>query len=434
MKIKTWGTFFVMLAVLFSTEFVSAQFGVFRHRIRPVRHARYYYCIPQTDSEVISETVPDVTPEAAPEDSSNAISTTNNQGITASMFGKTQEGDDVTVFTLTNANGLVVKILDFGGVLYEINVPDKNGNLGNISANYATVPEYQTIRPYFGSLVGRYGNRIALGKFTLDGTEYTLPINNPPNALHGGLKGFDQVIWNAEPFEEENAVGLKLTYTAKDGEEGYPGNLAVTVLYKLTNADELVIDYTATTDKATPVNLTNHTFWNLAGATSGTILNHQLQLGASRYLPTDAGLIPTGEIANVEGTPLDFRTAKAIGQDIAQITDPQYNGGYDHCLILDQQNPGEMTFCAHIYEPTTGRTMDITTTEPAVQFYSGNFLDGTTGVGDYRYEKQSAFCLETQHYPDSPNQPAFPNTILRPGETYRHTTIHKFGVQPDSAE
>ncbi len=344
-------------------------------------------------------------------------------------FGKTKEGETVQVFTLTNANGVNAKILDFGGVLYEMNVPDKDGNLGNVSCNYPTVPEYQDVRPYFGSLVGRYGNRIAKGKFTLDGVEYTLPINNDPNALHGGLKGFDQVIWAATPAADENGASLTLKYSAKDGEEGYPGNLDVVVVYTLGNDDSLTIDYTATTDKATPINLTNHTFWNLGGATAGTIRDHVLQLNASRYLPTDDTLIPTGEVASVEGTPLDFRAAKPIGQDIDKIEEAQFNGGYDHCVVLDQANPGEMGLCAIVKDPKTGRVMKIETTEPAVQFYSGNFLDGSTKVGDYVYAKHTAFCLETQHYPNSPNQPEFPSTILKPGETYRHVTVHTFSVE-----
>ena len=350
-------------------------------------------------------------------------------GYQSAPFGQTNEGKTVTAFTLTNANGLKAVVLNFGGVLYSMETPDRDGKLDNISCNLATVAEYQQFRPYFGSLVGRYGNRIARGKFTLDGVEYQVPVNDGVNALHGGLCGFDQRIWDAEPFMTDNGVGVRLTYTAKDGEEGYPGNLAVAVSYVLSNDNALTIDYTATCDKATPLNLTNHTFWNLGGAHSGLILDHVLKLGASHYLPTDDGLIPTGEIASVESTPLDFRASKPIGQDIAQITDPWFRGGFDHCLVLDKAQEGELSFCAFVADPKSGRTMEIETTEPAVQFYSGNWLDGSTGVGDYKYEQHTAFCLEAQHYPDSPNKPAFPNTILRPGETYRQTTVHKFGVQ-----
>ena len=344
-------------------------------------------------------------------------------------FGKTQEGETVTEYTLVNANGLSAKILDFGGVLYEMNVPDRDGKFANVSCNYPTVAEYQTVRPFFGSLIGRYGNRIKLGKFTLDGVEYTLPITDKPNALHGGVKGFDQKIWDASAKCDENGAYLTLKYTAADGEEGYPGTLEVTVVYSLTNENKLIIDYTATTDKATPVNLTNHTFWNLGGAYSGTIRDTVLQLNAPKYLPTDDTLIPTGEVLSVEGTPLDFTTAKPIGQDIDKVTEPQFHGGYDHCFVLADKPAGEMGLCAVAKDPKSGRVMTIETTEPAVQFYSGNFLDGSTGVGSYKYEKHSAFCLETQHYPDSPNQPEFPTTILKPGETYRHTTVHTFTVE-----
>ena len=349
--------------------------------------------------------------------------------VSASKFGETKEGDVVTAYTLTNANGLSAKILDFGGVLYEMNVPDKTGAFANVSCNLATVEEYQTVRPFFGSLIGRYGNRIKLGKFTLDGKEYTLPITDKPNALHGGVNGFDQKIWAATARCDQNGASLELKYVAKDGEEGYPGKLDVVVVYTLTNKDELIIDYTATTDKATPINLTNHTFWNLGGATSGTIRDTILTLNAPKYLPTDSTLIPTGEVASVKGTPLDFTSPKAIGKEIDDVKEPQFHGGYDHCFVLADKKAGEMGLCAIAKDPKSGRVMKIETTEPAVQFYSGNFLDGTTGVGDYKYEKHSAFCLETQHYPDSPNQPKFPSTILKPGETYRHTTIHTFSVE-----
>ncbi|MBP5621826.1 MAG: galactose mutarotase [Thermoguttaceae bacterium] len=349
--------------------------------------------------------------------------------VTCTKFGETADGKVVHAYTLVNANGLSAKILDFGGVLYEMNVQDKDGVFANISCNYPTVPEYETIRPYFGSLIGRYGNRIANGKFTLEGKEYTLPINNDPNALHGGLKGFDQKIWAASQSADADGAYLTLKYTAADGEEGYPGKLDVTVVYSLKNDNSLTIDYTATTDKATPVNLTNHTFWNLGGAYSGTIYDTILLLNAPKYLPTESTLIPTGEVASVEGTPLDFTTAKPIGQDIKKVAEPQFNGGYDHCFVLADKAEGELGLCAIATDPNSGRVMKIETTEPAVQFYSGNFLDGTTSCNGSKYEKHSAFCLETQHYPDSPNQPDFPNTILEPGKTYRHTTVHTFSVE-----
>ncbi len=353
------------------------------------------------------------------------------KGITSAPFGENQEGQKVTAYTLTNVNGLRATILDFGGVLYKMEIPDQNGKFANVSANYKTIPEYQKNRPFFGSLVGRYGNRIANGKFTLDGKSYQLPCNNGKNALHGGLKGFDQVIWTAKPFKNEGAVGLDLAYMAKDGEEGYPGNLSVKVRYSLTDNNELAIEYSARTDKATVLNLTNHTFWNLGGAYGGSILDHEVVLGATHFLPTDETLIPTGEIRKVDGTPLDFRTKKAIGRDIEKVTEPQFNGGYDHCLILNANwKKGDgMKFCAHVRDPKSGRAMEITTDQPAVQFYTGNFLDGSTGVNNYKYKKHTAFCLETQHYPDSPNQPDFPTTVLRPNEDYHYTTVHRFTVE-----
>ena len=346
-----------------------------------------------------------------------------------SEFGKTAAGEIVEMYTLKNANGLTVKVLNFGGVIWSFEVPDKDGKMVNVSANYETVGEYEKIRPFFGSLVGRFGNRIASGKFTLDGKEYTLPTNNGKNALHGGLKGFDQKIWNVVPFKTDISVGLKLSYTSKDGEEGYPGTLTSEVVYELNNNNDWTMDYTATTDKATVVNLTNHTFWNLAGAQSGTILDHELTLGADRILPTDDGLIPTGEIQSVAGTPYDFLTMHKVGERISQIKEPQFAGGYDHCFVLKEKKQGEMSFCAKMRDPKSGRTMVVRTTEPAVQFYSGNFLNGTTGAFGHKYEKHAAMCLETQHYPNSPNEPKFPTTVLKPGETYRHTTVHSFSVE-----
>ena len=349
--------------------------------------------------------------------------------IEKAKFGATLEGETVNVYTLTNSNGLSAKILDFGGVLYEMNVPDKNGVFANISCNYPTVGEYQTIRPYFGSLIGRYGNRIAKGKFKVDGKEYSIATNNAPNTLHGGLKGFDQQIWQASCSADDNGAYLTLKYTSPDGDQGYPGKLDVTVVYSLKNDNSLTIDYTATTDKSTPVNLTNHTFWNLGGAYSGSILDTILTLNCPGYLPTDDTLIPTGKVESVKGTPLDFTSPKAIGKDIAGITEEHFRGGYDHCFVLADKKPGEMSLCAFAKDPKSGRTMKIETTEPGVQFYSGNWLDGTTSCNGYVYEQHTAFCLETQHYPDSPNQPQFPNTILKPGDTYRHTTVHTFGVE-----
>ena len=347
--------------------------------------------------------------------------------IASKPFGTTKSGQKVTAWTLKNKNGLSAVVLDFGGVLHEMNTPDRDGRLTNISCNYPDVSSYEEIRPFFGSLVGRYANRIAKGKFSIDGVEYHVPINNGENALHGGLKGFDQVIYGVEPLESEN--GIRLTYTSPDGEEGYPGTLDLTVDYFLNDADELIIRYRAVTDKPTVLNLTNHTFWNLNGAFGGDILPTELTLCASRCLAADSGLIPTGQYVNTAGTPLDFSQPKPIGRDIAGITEPQFNGGYDHCYVLDKAKEGELSLCAEAFDPRSGRTMEISTTEPGAQLYTANFIDGTTGVGDYKYQKYCAFCVEAQHYPDSPNRPEFPTTLLRPGQVYLQTTVHRFGIR-----
>lgn len=350
--------------------------------------------------------------------------------IEKSDFGKTEAGEPVVMYTLKNAKGVTVKVLNFGGVIYSFEVPDKDGKMVNVSANFETIGEYEKNRPFFGSLVGRYGNRIAKGKFTLDEKEYTLPTNNGPNSLHGGLKGFDQKIWDVTPIWSNNFSGLRLTYTSKDGEEGYPGTLKCEVVYELTDDNEWKMIYTATTDKPTVLNLTNHTFWNLAGFKPGaSILNHELTMNAGHVLPTDDGLIPTGELKNVEETPYDFQKVHKIGERISQITEPQFAGGYDHCFVLNQKTPGQMTFCAKVKDPESGRVMEIQTTQPAVQFYSSNFMNGSTQAFGTKYEKHCALCLETQHYPNSPNEPKFPSTVLRPGQTYKQTTIHKFSVE-----
>jgi aldose 1-epimerase len=343
--------------------------------------------------------------------------------IQKSLFGKTSSGQDVFLYTCTNSNGLVMKVTTYGAIVVVLEVPDRDGKSANVTLGFPTLDGYLGPHPHFGSTVGRYANRIAKGKFTLDGKQYTLATNNGPNHLHGGRFGFDRVIWNAEEVKTENAVGVKFHYMSRDGEEGYPGNLDVTAVYSLTNDNELRIEFTATTDKATPVNLTNHCYWNLAGAGAGKILDHELMLNADQYLPVDETLIPTGETASVQGTPLDFTLPKKIGERIQQLeTDPP---GYDHCFVLRSQD-GSLALAARVRDKSSGRIMEVYTTQPGIQLYTSNFLDGDASSGGYK--QHEAFCLETQHYPDSPNQPQFPTTTLRPGETLKAATVHRFLV------
>lgn len=343
--------------------------------------------------------------------------------ITERPFGSFN-GEAVTEYTMTNAAGMQVSILNYGGTVTKIITKDKEGKFGDVLLGYDSLPGYvQRGNPYFGCLVGRYGNRIAKGKFTLDGTTYTLAKNNNGQSLHGGIKGFDKVMWKAEKQPGDSSI--KLTYLSKDGEEGYPGNLTVTVVYTLTANNGLKIDYTATTDKATPVNLTNHCYFNLSAGKDSDILAHQLMLKADKYTEVDSVLIPTGKLPDVKGTPMDFTTAKAIGKDIAAV-----KGGYDHNWVLTR-NGKDLELITTLYHPASGRYMEVYTTEPGIQFYSGNFLDGTlkhTKNGQ-KYVQHAGLCLETQHFPDGPNQPSFPNTILKPGETYRHTSLYKFSVK-----
>ena len=345
--------------------------------------------------------------------------------VTTEAFGDTPDGP-AELYKL-KTEGLEVHITNRGGIVTNVLAPDKDGNVADVVLGFDEVAGYLEEYPYFGALIGRYGNRIAKGKFELNGETYTLATNNETNTLHGGERGFDKRLWAAEPFTSQDTAGLRLTYRSADGEEGYPGNLDVTVTYTLVGKD-LGIDYRATTDAATPVNLTNHTYFNLTGNPKTPILNHELKLNADRYTPVDATLIPTGELAPVAGTPFDFTSAKAIGRDIEQTdTQLEYGGGYDHNFVLTDGS-SSMKTAATVYEPGSGRTLEVLTTEPGVQFYSGNFLDGTNvGKGDQPYEFRTGFCLETQHFPDSPNQPAFPSTILEPGQVYATRTVYRFG-------
>jgi len=338
-------------------------------------------------------------------------------------FGRLPDGTAVEAYTLTNTNGLKAKLMTYGATLVSLDLPDRNGAFADCVLGYDTLDGYLKNSPYFGSIVGRYGNRIAKGQFVLNGRTYTLAKNNGENHLHGGLKGFDKVVWAAESFQEGNGVGVKFTYLSKDGEEGYPGNLNVAVIYLLTNDDELRIDYEATTDKPTVVNLTHHSYFNFTGGMRD-ILGHELMLAADRYTPVDDGLIPTGELAPFGDSPMGFASSTAIGARIAEV-----KGGYDHNYVLPSGG-GAMALAARVAEPESGRIMEITTDQPGIQFYSGNFLDGTiTGKGGHVYNKHWGFCLETQHFPDSPNQPKFPSTALKPGEVYRTHTVHKFSVK-----
>jgi len=348
--------------------------------------------------------------------------------VTKTEFGMTPEGESVDVYTLINPNGMEVRAITFGGIITSIRVPDKNGKFDDVALGFDNLEAYLRNPPFFGAIIGRYGNRIAKGRFTLDGKTYTLAINNAPNHLHGGNRGFDKLVWKAESFKKDDTVGVVFTHTSPDGDEGYPGNLSLKVTYTLTPRNTIEVDYEAATDKATPVNLTQHTYFNLAGEGQVDILNHVLRLNATRYTPVDATLIPTGELASVEGTPLDFREPTRIGERIDdQHQQMQYGKGYDHNFIVDR-NGTEITVAARVEEPTSGRVLEVSTTEPGMQFYTGNFLDGLKGKNGHAYARRTGFCLETQHFPDSPNKPQFPNTILRPEQTYRSKTVFAFSV------
>ncbi|MFO8012844.1 MAG: aldose epimerase family protein [Phycisphaerae bacterium] len=346
-------------------------------------------------------------------------------GVAETVYGKMPDGREVHLYTLTNSNGMRVKLTDYGATTVSVEVPDKEGKVGDVTLGYDSLEGWLGNTSYFGATVGRYANRIAGGTFDLGGKTYQLATNDGENHLHGGEKGFDKRLWDAEMVQTPDGAGVKFTRTSPDGEEGYPGTLQVTALYSLTKAGEFKAEFTATTDAPTVVNLAHHTYWNLRGPEKGDILGHELMLNADKYTPVDEGLIPTGELKPVEGTPFDFTESKPIGKDIGKV-----EGGYDHNFVASGYEPGKVRLAARVTEPTTGRVMEIHTDQPGIQFYSGNFLDGTiTGKGGVAYEKHDGFCLETQHYPDSPNQPAFPSVTLKPGQTYKHVMIHKFSAE-----
>lgn len=342
--------------------------------------------------------------------------------INKETFGKI-DGQEVDLYTLSNPSGSSIQITNYGGIVTSINMPDKNGKIDDVVLGYDSLRGYLIESPYFGAIVGRYANRIAGGKFKLDGKEYNLPTNDGPNTLHGGLIGFDKKIWKAEPFTNDSAAGLSLSYRSPDGEEGFPGNLDATVVYSLTKDNKFKIEYTATTDKATPINLSHHSYFNLAGTSGRNILDQVLYINADRYTVADSNLIPTGELRDVANTNMDFRKPMTIGSRIGLV-----DGGYDHNYVLN--NNGQYGKAAELYDPKSGRVMEVFTTQPGLQFYSGNFLDGSiVGENGLVYQKHWGLCLEAQHFPDSPNHPDFPNTILRPGETYKQLTIYKFSVK-----
>lgn len=362
---------------------------------------------------------------------SDVAASAHGATVTRQPFGALPSGDSVAIYTLTNSHGMTVRVMTYGGIIVSLSVPDRHGVSGDVVLGFDSLADYVKASPYFGALVGRYGNRIAKGHFTLDDSTYTLAINNGPNALHGGLVGFDKVIWKAEPFGRDSSVGLVLTHVSPDGDQGYPGEVHAAVTYTLGPDNTFAIDYAATTTRATPINLTQHSYFNLAGAGNGNILQQVVMINADRFTPVDSTLIPTGVLQPVAGTPLDFRTPTAIGDRISDDDQQLRNaGGYDHNFVLNRTGPG-LSLAARVVDSTTGRMLTVSTTEPGLQFYTGNFLDGTNvGKGQRVYPKRSAFCLETQHFPDSPNHPDFPTTILRPGQQFHSQTVFAFGVIP----
>ncbi len=344
--------------------------------------------------------------------------TPTNMTIQRSDFGKTSDGQSVELFKLTNSQGHVVKLTNYGAIITSVEVPDRDGNLANVNLNFPSLDGYLERHPYFGATVGRFCNRIAAGKFTLDGKTYSLVQNNGPNHLHGGTVGFDKLVWQAEEFQVEGAVGIRFTVVSPDGQEGYPGTLGVTTEISWSNRDELKIVFKAMTDQPTVLNLTNHSYWNLAGAGSGDVLAHELHLNCDQYLDVDDTLIPTGKLASVAGTPLDFRTPETIGKRIGMLP---MTKGYDHCYVVNGEK-GKLRSCGMAKDPASGRAMEVLTTQPGVQLYTGNHLSGP-------YSQHGGFCLETQHYPDSPNKPEFPTTRLNPGEKFEEATVHRFFVE-----
>ncbi len=348
--------------------------------------------------------------------------------VKKSDYGKLDDGTAVDLYTLTNGNGAAAKVITLGGILTELHVPDRDGKSGDVVLGCDDLKTYAAGHPFFGALTGRYANRIAGGKFTLDGKDYTLFVNNGPNSLHGGKKGFDKAVWHAEPRDTKDGASLRLTHTSPDGDEGYPGNLKVAVTYTLTDKNELRIAYEATTDKATPVNLTNHSYFNLGGHASGDVLGHEVTLMADNYTPGDKDLIPTGKIVPVKGTPLDFTSPAKIGDRIAQLKGEGLPGGYDHNYVINGGGKS-LVLGARVHDPKSGRVLEMRTTEPGVQLYTANFLKDQKGKGGAVYAQHAGFCLETQHYPDSVHHDNFPSTILRPGQTYRQTTVYAFSTK-----
>lgn len=360
----------------------------------------------------------------------NGCQTRETSPLMKTSFGSTPDGKEIFLYTLKNARGMEVTITTYGGIVVTLRVPDRHGVAGDVVLGYDSLSSYIAANPYFGALIGRYGNRIGKARFSLNGAEYVLPANDGPNHLHGGLKGFDKVVWSVDEQGSVPGAVLALRYVSKDGEEGYPGTLTARVVYTLTADNELKIDYEASTDKPTVVNLTHHSYFNLAGAGRGDILGHELQIHADRFTPIDNGLIPTGEVRSVADTPMDFRTPVSIGARINESYDQlQFGRGYDHNWVLQRTGEG-LQPAARVYEPSTGRVMEVLTSEPGLQFYSGNFLDGkSVGKGGIPYAFRTGFCLETQHFPDSPNKAGFPSTTLKPGQRYTSVTIYRFSTR-----